>query len=485
MPTLVLDMPSGVAGDMLFAALLDCRGDHAPALAEVAQGLRGLGLGDIPITATRVQAGPLAALRVDVAADQEATWTAGAPGAAHSHSHAHGHGHAHDHGHAHGHGHDHHHGPAALAPATPAGLPTVALGPAPAHAHIHRPYHAIRDLLARADLPARVKSRAQKVFRLLAEAEGAVHGMPPADVEFHEVGAVDAIADVVGCCLLLEQLDIDTVISGPLNPGHGTARCAHGLMPVPVPAVATMLAKTRAPTVSLGWQTGELTTPTGCALVCALSDRFLDHPARERWTILASGTGAGHKTIPGLVNAVRCLVVLPDRVEAQPPAVPSTDADTWFHVPGTDADEVVELRCQLDDATGEQLAHALADLLAQGARDAYLTPIVMKKGRPGHLLTVLATPADAGRLAARILATTPTIGVRAARLPRAVLPRAAATVQVSGQPIALKVATLPDGRRRAKPEADDVARAARALGWDTGRVQAAALAAWQALDPPA
>ena len=456
MATLVLDMPSGIAGDMLLAALLDAGGD----LDRLRTDLKKLGLGPIGITATRVQAGSLAALRVDVAADQDARWDAGN----------------------------------AIRTPTNSG-PQISLTDKPvAHdggvgastetghgSHVHRPYSTIRDLLDHADLPERVRARAHKTFRVLAEAEGAVHGVPADSVEFHEVGAIDAIADVVGCCFLLEQLGIDRVVSGPIHPGHGTVRCAHGLMPVPVPAVANMLAKFRAPTLSLGQQTGELTTPTGCALVCALTDRFLDHTAREAWTILATGTGAGHKVIPGLVNAVRCLVV-ETRTSAPPasPAESTPHTGACFRVPGTEADFIVEIRCQCDDATGEQLGHAVDALIADGARDAFLTPIVMKKGRPGHLLTVLAAEADAARLAEKILNVTPTIGLRAERLPRVILPRSTATVTVEGQAIAVKIVTLPAGRQRAKPEADDVARAAKALGWDFARVQVAALDAWHA-----
>jgi pyridinium-3,5-bisthiocarboxylic acid mononucleotide nickel chelatase len=141
--------------------------------------------------------------------------------------------------------------------------------------HEHRPYRRIRDLLAQATLAPRVKARAQAAFRLLAEAEAEVHGVDPETVEFHEVGSLDAIADVVGCCLALELLKIDRIISSSLTPGHGTVRCAHGLMPVPVPAVARMLDRVlprsgvRAPWRSLDRETGELTTPTGAALICA------------------------------------------------------------------------------------------------------------------------------------------------------------------------------------------------------------------------
>ncbi|MBA2481733.1 MAG: nickel pincer cofactor biosynthesis protein LarC [Planctomycetes bacterium] len=439
MPSLLIDMPSGVAGDMLLAALVGCGGD----LERMRRDLLVLGLGDIGITATRVSAGGLAAWRVDVDAPQDATWNAVAP--------------AH----------------------TARGAPVLSLKPGPPqtsnvgrrtsdalHHPPHRPYRIIRDLLAAAPLATRVRDRAQFAFRLLAEAEAEVHGADPETVEFHEVGAIDAIADVVGCCLLLEQLDIDEVIASPFVPGHGTAMCAHGRMPVPVPAVSAMLARTGAPFIALGRETGELTTPTGCALVCALARRFIslgERPAVGSHTplrLIASGYGAGHKTIPGLVNVVRCTVY----------------AEHAAGVPLTG--HVAEIRCQLDDATGEQLADAIDELMAAGALDAYLTPLVMKKGRPGHLLTVLCPPDDCQRLCELVLSRTPTIGVRYEVIERTILDRRVESVQVEGAPVRLKVVTLPDGRERAKPEADDVAALARQLNLGFDHVRDLALRAW-------
>ena len=419
MPDLLIDMPSGIAGDMLLAALLDLGGDRE----RLEKDLLLLGIGPIRITCRTVQPSGVTALQVDVDAEQEPTWRqpAAEPGQI------------------------------AMQPVT---APKVGMHAAVEHPH--RPYHVIRDLLAKAPLPARVIERAQRVFRILAESEGQVHGVAADLVEFHEVGALDAIADVVGCCLLMEQLGITRVIAGPVVPGEGSVRCAHGRMPVPVPAVAAMLATHRVPQRRLGRETGELTTPTGCALVVGLAERWLDG-AGWSGTAIRVGHGAGHKTIPDLCNVLRCHLING-----------STASDT-----------VTEVRCQIDDASGEQLAVALENLLSAGALDVYLVPIVMKKGRPGHELTVLCKPADRERLSSLILIHTSTIGLRWSLMERCVLPRESVSVMVNDQHIAVKVVTLPDGSQRAKPEADAVAIAARALGLPFATVQDLARDAWR------
>ena len=404
MPTLYLDMPSGVAGDMLLAALLACGGDRE----RLERDLLALDCGPIRIHAKPVMAGPMAAMQVDVDAEQEPRWIQAPTGF----------------------------NPAGLEPRGPVGAG------APRSSHEHRPYAAIRDRLARTPLPARVIERAQRCFLLLAEAEGAVHGVAADSVEFHEVGAIDAIADVVGVCLLLEQLGIDRVVAGPIVPGHGTVRCAHGHMPVPVPAVAEMLKRSGAPTRLSGGEPGELTTPTGCALVCGLADAFTPDAAAVTGSITASGCGAGHKDIPGLVNAVRCLILSEE----------------------TPGERVAVIEATIDDQSGEDLAIAVQRLLELGALDAWLAPVVMKKGRPGHVLSVLARPAERPRLAAAVLAHTSSIGVRWHEVIRQVLPRTTSAVTVRGERIRLKLVTLPDGTTRSKPEADDVAAAAGRLG---------------------
>jgi len=419
MPDLLIDMPSGIAGDMLLADLLDLGGDRE----RLQRDLLLLGIGPIRITCRTVQPSGVTAVQVDVDAEQEPTWRQPAAESGHI----------------------------SMQPIT---APKVGLRAV--EEHPHRPYHVIRDLLAKAPLPHRVIERAQRVFRILAESEGQVHGIAADLVEFHEVGALDAIADVVGCCLLLEQLGITRIIAGPVVPGEGSVRCAHGRMPVPVPAVAAMLAAHRVPQRRLGRETGELTTPTGCALVVGLAERWLDG-AGWSGTAIRVGHGAGHKTIPDLCNVLRCHLI---------------DA-------ATASDTVAELRCQIDDASGEQLAVAVEVLLAAGALDVYVTPIVMKKGRPGHELTVLCKPADREPLSTLIVTHTSTIGLRWSVMERCILPREIVTVLVRGQHIAIKVVTLPDGSLRAKPEADAVALAARILNLPFTTVQDLARDAWR------
>jgi len=422
MAELLIDMPSGVAGDMVLGALLDLGGD----CAQLQRDLLRLGIGPIHIHVERVSVSGIAANQVDVQAEQEPTWRQPAQEK----------------------GPLRIIGPASLSPLSAQGKPI----------HPHRPYRIIRDLITAADLPVRVRDRAQKVFRILAEAEGRVHGVATDDVEFHEVGSLDAIADVVGSCLLLEQLHIDRIIAGPLLPGEGSVRCAHGMMPVPVPAVAAMLAAHRAPQRRSGRETGELTTPTGCALVIGLADTWLS----EETTILAEavGYGAGHKRFADRANVLRV-----HRLR------PAGDQST--------NDQVCELRATMDDATGEDLAAAIALLLSAGARDAWLVPVIMKKGRPGHELVVLTAPADRDRIGDLLLTSTPSIGLRWRLCNRRILPRHMVTVTVDGQVIPCKVVDLPSGGQRAKPEDDAVLTAASILGRTPADIRAAALAAWR------
>ncbi len=420
MAELLIDMPSGVAGDMLLGALLDLGGD----CAQVERDLLRLGIGPIHIRVERVSVSGITANQVDVQAEQEPTWRQPAQEK----------------------GPLRIIGPASLSPLSAQGKPI----------HPHRPYRIIRELIAAADLPTRVRERAQKVFRILAEAEGRVHGVATDDVEFHEVGSLDAIADVVGTCLLLEQLHIDRIIAGPLLPGEGSVRCAHGMMPVPVPAVAAMLAEHRAPQRRSARETGELTTPTGCALVIGLADAWLN----EEQTIHADavGYGAGHKRFPDRANVLRV---------------------HRLRTTGAETDQVGELRATMDDATGEDLAAAIATLLSAGARDAWLVPVVMKKGRPGFELVVLTAPADRERLGDILLQSTPSIGLRWRLCERRILPRHMVSVTVDGHVIPCKVVALPGGGQRAKPEDDAVLAAAAILGRPPADIRAAAVAAWR------
>lgn len=320
-----------------------------------------------------------------------------------------------------------------------------------AHQH-HRRAAEIIDAIGTATLPPRVSERAIAVFAKLAEVEGHLHGVAPADVTFHELGAVDSIVDIVGVCAALEVLGVDVVESGPVALGHGSVASQHGRLPNPAPATAALL--TGLPVVGIDVAM-ELTTPTGAALLATLSRRF---GALSPMTIKAVGYGAGSRDLAGRANLVQ--VVVGEVAEASPLPHPPT------------SEEVVLLETTVDDVSGEVLAHTVNQLLGAGALDAWLAPVTMKKGRPGHVVVALCRPIDAEVVRAVLAAETGTLGIRTQQLSRWVAPRRHETVEVGGQSVRVKVSP-----HRSKAEFDDVAAAARALGRPLREVAQAAEAA--------
>ena len=314
--------------------------------------------------------------------------------------------------------------------------------------HHHRRWSDIRLLLEQGSLPGRVQARALAVFEALAVAEGEVHGLPPDEVHFHEVGALDAIVDIVGSCAALESLNIDEVASGPVAVGVGSISAAHGILPNPPPAVVNLLEGI--PTVSVDIDM-ELTTPTGAAIVKALADRVGPMPDM---TIAGSGYGAGTRDLPDRANVTQVVVGT------------STEVET---AGGKGVETVTELSTNLDDVTGEVLGHAIGQLVDAGALDAWATPIVMKKGRPAHTLSVLATPTDAPRLVDIMMSATGTLGVRTRQIERTVAARRMVTVSVDGHHVDVKVSDF-----RVKAEFDHVLAAAKALGLPVSEVAARA-----------
>lgn len=296
----------------------------------------------------------------------------------------------------------------------------------------------ILELIRRAELPPRVRTRAVAVVEALAEAEGRLHREDPARVHLHEVGGHDAIVDIVGTCAALESLGVDTVLAGPVATGVGTTRSAHGTIPVPAPAVVELL---RGAPVAHVDESMELTTPTGAALLRALASGWGPMPAM---TITSSGYGAGTRELPGRVNAVQLVVG-----EAVAPATAGIG----------DAQPLVELSVNVDDATGEQLAHALGQLLEAGAADAWITPVVMKKGRPGHVVSVLADQAHAATVANVLTTETGSLGVRGRPVDRWASARTFGSVDVDGHPVRIKVTPA-----RTKVEHDDAAEVAKRTG---------------------
>lgn len=305
------------------------------------------------------------------------------------------------------------------------------------HDH-HRPWREIDAMLAAADLPERVRDRARSVFSLLADVEGAIHGVPATDVEFHEVGSTDAIVDVVGVCAALEVLNIDRIVAGPIAVGHGSVTSAHGRLPNPGPAVVALCARRSIPTFGLD-ETREISTPTGVAILAALADSFGAMPAI---TASAVGYGAGTADFETRANVVQVVVG---------EAISDSFRSAGQHVR--------LLEANVDDVTGEVLAHAVTSLMAAGAHDAWVTPIVMKKGRPAHTIHVLCGEARTGEFAELLARETGSLGVRGSVVERWPVAREETTVDVDGQTIRVKVAD-----HRVKVEFDDAARAAAALG---------------------
>jgi uncharacterized protein (TIGR00299 family) protein len=318
-----------------------------------------------------------------------------------------------------------------------------------------RTWATIRDLLAGAGLPERVRDRATAVFARLADAEAHVHGIPARDVHFHEVGALDSIADVVGACAALEDLGVATLSAGEVAVGSGRARTAHGDLPVPVPAVAQL---------ARGWRVraggaGELATPTGMAAIRALAASCEDLPSMQ---VEAVGVGAGGRDTPGRANVVRVVI------GTGGPAVPPSDSL---------AEPAVLLEANIDDLDPRLWPEILAGLLRCGAADAWLVPITMKKGRPAHTLSVLCHPDRTGILRDRIFRDTSTLGVREGVMRKYALPRAFVDVGVAGGTVAVKVGHHRGVIVQVMPEFDDVAALAGRLGRAERQVLAEAAAA--------
>lgn len=322
-----------------------------------------------------------------------------------------------------------------------------------------RTWRAIREMLDSSGLPARVKDGALRAFVILAEAEAKIHGVDAEDVHFHEVGAVDAIVDIVGVAAGLAALDIDELIVSPVATGSGMVETDHGTLPVPAPATVELLLGV--PTYS-GEVDSELTTPTGAALLRAFATSFGRMPIM---TAVTTGYGAGDRELP-IPNVLR--LVLAEHAEPAPvaPLPAGAEAEPAPEPPalnGMRSEEIVLLETNIDHLTGEHLAYAAERLLAEGALDVWQTPIFMKKGRPAVTLSVLVTLEGRDRLAELTVELTGSLGVRVTPLTREVAPRWTATVETSLGSIRVKVARF-GGVDRVRPEADDVARVARTTG---------------------
>lgn len=388
MKTLYLDCSMGAAGDMLTAALLELLPDPDAFVQE----LNGLGLPGVAVKReTSVKCG-ITGTHVSVTIHGEE-----------EESRDHHHGHEHEHEHA----HEHH------------------------HSGIHDIEHIVRDHLP---VPEKVREDILAVYGLIAQAESHVHGVPVTEIHFHEVGTLDAVADVAAVCLLMHRLAPDEVVVSPVHVGSGQVRCAHGVLPVPAPATAYILKDVP---IYGGGIRGELCTPTGAALLKHFADRFGDMPVM---TTRAIGYGMGKKDFEA-ANCVRAL--LGEREDR--------------------SDIVWELSCNVDDMTAEQIGFAMERLFDAGALEVYTVPIGMKKSRPGTLIRVMSREGEKEELVRQMFLHTTTIGVRETQTRRYVLDRTIESVDTPCGPIRRKI-SRGYGVERAKWEYEDLARAAREQG---------------------
>lgn len=542
MSLLYLECNMGAAGDMLAAALYElCTDAQKHEFLHAMQALKPHGVAFAPqaVTVCGIAATHMAVtvhgreeMAVDGAADGAGHDDVSSAPHAHSHDNAHSGAHRHPHEDTHAHAYPHCDNAAPHAPTHfheneggNAHTHDSAHIPAP-HAHHHAAPAHIAALLDALCLPAPVREAAKAVYARIAQAESRAHGVPVSDIHFHEVGALDAVADVTAVCLLLHLLHPERVVVSPVATGSGTVRCAHGVLPVPAPATAYLLEG--APTWA-GTERGELCTPTGAALLRQMATEFGAMPVMSVEKI---GCGAGTKSFatanlvrafwgqpmhaaqafsaamsnaaftPAAQSALDTLGVsgtagaqtsvtahamsstaFPSIVSAVPaaPSAPSTGDSPTAHNALEKAappnETIVSLACNLDDATAEEIGFALGALLEAGALDAYTTPIGMKKNRAGTLLTVLCRPAAADRLAALLLHITPTLGVRRTDHPRYALARGLTEVDTPYGTLRVKTA-CGYGTSKAKPEYDDVAASAAHAHTSFAQVREAAIAAF-------
>ncbi|HTA60061.1 MAG TPA: nickel pincer cofactor biosynthesis protein LarC, partial [Candidatus Baltobacteraceae bacterium] len=310
-------------------------------------------------------------------------------------------------------------------------------------------------ILQKSQLDAQVRDRSTAIFQRLGEVEARVHNVPLEKIHFHEVGAVDAIVDIVGACIGFEALGVEQFACSPLNVGGGTAKMAHGVLPVPAPATATLLKGK--PTYSNGVQR-ELVTPTGAAIVATLCDNFGPQPPM---TVNAIGYGAGTADLEGQPNVVRIMI--------------GQTAERL--VAGFD-EEISVIEANLDDMNPQIYGYFLEKALAAGALDVFATPVQMKKNRPGMLVTVLCQPVDEHKFQEMFFAETTTLGVRSTTAERRVLARQWETVHTVFGEVRIKVGRLNGHIRQASPEFEDCRKLAEAKNVPLHTIIQAALRAW-------
>lgn len=390
MKTLYLECNMGAAGDMLMAALLELH----PNQEDFLERINKAGLCGVTITAQKTEkCGILGThMKVDIAGQEEACESV--------------HGHEHCHNHEHGHG----------------------------SSHVHRGMQDILAIVEGLELPEEIKTDIKNIYQLIARAESGVHGKDVTEIHFHEVGMMDAIADITGCVMLMHELGIEKAITSPVNVGFGFVHCAHGILPVPAPATALLL---EGIPCCAGQIEGELCTPTGAAVLKYFTDEFAKMP---QMAIQKIGYGMGKKDFAA-ANCIRAMLGETEENENQ----------------------ITELCCNLDDMTPEEIGFASELFLENGALDVYTTAIGMKKGRPGILLTVMCRREDKGKMAGLLFKHTTTIGIRETVHNRMVLERREYEKQTEAGNVRMKECEG-FGIKKVKPEYEDLKKIAKETG---------------------
>ena len=452
MRTLYIECNMGAAGDMLMSALYELLEEEQK--KQFLEKMNHLGIDGLSIEPKRVQKCGIYGTHMSVLIDgqEEQEHNSGESGHHHEHSHSeeelghhhkhshsheelgHHHEHSHNHGesdhhHEHGHNHgesDHHHD----------------------HEHSHTGHHhytyqMIVDKVDQFDLQQRVKDKIKEIYGLIAQAESEAHEAPIEQIHFHEVGSLDAIADVTGCSLLMELLQIEKVIVSPIHVGNGTVRCAHGVLPVPAPATAHILKEVPFYT---GTIMTELCTPTGAAVLKVYANEFGSMPIMKVEKI---GYGMGQKEF----EVANCVRVFLGEVEQEKKQSESLK----------EKERIVEICCNLDDMTPEAIGYVIDMLLEEGALDVFTTPIMMKKNRPATMLTCLCSTEISDHMIQRILEETTTIGVRYVNYERKTLESTFENIETEWGKIRMKISEG-HGIKKQKPEYEDVRRIAKEQG---------------------
>lgn len=400
MKTLYIECNMGAAGDMLLASLAELTGGVKASEDK----LNSLGIPGVTYNFEKSVKCGIEGTHAHVVVD-------GVEEDEHMHEHEHHHEHSHEHEHDHhheDHHHEHHH--------------------EGEHHHHHTHMSDIADIINGLSISDKVKADALAVYGLIAEAESKAHGKPITDIHFHEVGTMDAVADIVGVCVLIEQINPDRIVVSPIATGFGQVRCAHGILPVPAPATASIIEGI--PTYS-GNVEGELLTPTGAALLKHFADSFGSRPILA---ISKTGYGMGKKDFEK-ANMLRTFIG-----EEQ----------------NDDDDKVIEMSCNVDDMTGEEIGYATGIFMNSGALDVFTTPVYMKKNRPGILITCIVKPEDKEKFAKLIFEHTTTIGIRYTAMDRYRLARHGEKVMTKYGEVSVKVSEG-FGVTKVKPEYDDIA----------------------------